>query len=176
MSVFNIILLAVVIIIAVILVYAASKPDSFHVERSVTIKAPPEKIFPLINDFHLWNEWTPYNKDPAMQKTYSGNASGVGAAYAWEGNKDVGKGDITITATTPPEKIELELHMIEPFEGRNRVVFTLSASGDTTKVTWNLYDKPKFMLKVMGLFLNMDNMIGNDFEVGLARLKTFVEK
>lgn len=176
MSVLAIILLAVVIIIGVILIYAASKPSVFHVERSVTIKAPPEKIFPLINDFHLWNDWTPYNKDPAMKKTYSGNASGAGAAYAWEGNKDVGKGEIMITATTPPETIEMDLHMIEPFEGRNRVVLTLSASGDTTKVTWNLYDKPKFMLKVMGLFLNMNNMIGKDFEVGLARLKTLAEK
>lgn len=176
MSVLAIILLAVVIIIVGILIYAATKPDVFHVERSVTIKAPQEKIFTLLNDFHLWNDWTPYNKDPAMKKTYSGNASGVGAAYAWEGNKDVGKGEIMITATTPPETIEMDLHMIEPFEGRNRVVFTLSASGDTTKVTWNLYDKPKFMLKVMGLFLNMNNMIGKDFEVGLARLKTLAEK
>lgn len=176
MLIFKIVLITVAVIAAAILAYAATKPDTFHVERSIDIKATPEKIFPLINDFHLWNDWTPYNKDPAMKKTFGGNASGVGATYAWEGNKDVGKGDITITATTPPEKIEFDLHMIEPFEGRNRVVFTLNPSGDATKVTWNLYDKQKFMLKVMGIFLNMDYMIGKDFEAGLAKLKLISEK
>ena len=112
------IIIVIVVVIAAILIYASTKPDTFHVERSVTIKAPPEKIFPLINDFHAWNDWTPYNKDPAMKKTYSGSDKGVGTSYAWEGNKQVGRGDITITATTPPSKIEFDLHMIEPFEGQ----------------------------------------------------------
>ncbi|MEQ1555189.1 MAG: SRPBCC family protein, partial [Gallionella sp.] len=106
-------------LIAVVLLYSANKPDIFHVERSVNIQASPEKIFPLINDFHAWNDWTPYNKDAAMKKTFSGAEQGVGAVYAWQGNKNVGKGDITITASTPVSKIVFDLHMVEPFEARN---------------------------------------------------------
>ncbi len=170
------ILIAVVVLLVLILIYAATRPDSFHVERSINIKAAPEKIFAILNDFHLWNDWTPYNKDPAMKKTYSGSSSGKGAMYAWEGNKEVGKGEITITATTPPSKIVMDLHMIEPFEGHNVATFTLSATGDSTTVTWSLDDKHKFIVKVIGLFMNMDKMIGRDFEAGLAKLKTVAEK
>lgn len=170
------IVLFIIIAIAAILLYAATKPDNFHVERSIVIKATPEKIFPYINDFHLWNEWTPYNKDPAMKKTFTGSASGKGAMYAWEGNKEVGKGDIAITASTPPNKVELDLHMIEPFEGRNVVLFTLAAAGETTKVTWGMDGKNNLIVKVMGLFFSMDNMVGKDFENGLARLKQASEK
>lgn len=172
----KIILIVVVVLLAIILIYAASKPDTIHVERSISIKAPQEKIFALINDFHQWNEWTPYNKDPAMKKTYSGSASGKGAMYAWEGNKDVGQGEITITDSTPPNEIALDLHMISPFEGRNSVVFTLSKMGDSIQVTWSLVGKQSYMAKVMGLIFNMDKMIGRDFEVGLAKLKTVSEK
>lgn len=168
--------IAVIVIIALVLIYASTKPDTFHVERSINIKAAPEKIFALINDFHLWNDWTPYNKDPAMKKAYSGNDRGVGAHYAWEGNKEVGKGEISITETTPPNKIVMDLHMIEPFEGHNVATFTLSAAGDSTKVTWSLDDKQKFIVKVIGIFMNMDKMIGGDFETGLARLKVTAEK
>lgn len=168
--------IAIIVIIAAVLIYAATKPDSFHVERSINIKAASEKIFALINDFHLWNDWTPYNKDPAMKKAYSGNDRGVGAHYAWEGNKEVGKGEISITETTPPNKIVMDLHMIEPFEGHNVATFTLSAAGDSTKVTWSLDDKQKFIVKVIGIFMNMDKMIGGDFETGLARLKVTAEK
>ena len=170
------ILIAVFIIPAAVIIYAATKPDTFHVERSVSIKASPEKIFPFINDFHQWDEWTPYNKDPAMKKTFSGSASGTGAAYAWEGNKEVGKGNITITGTTPPNKVELDLHMIEPFEGRNVVVFTLNAAGDSTHVIWGMDGKQNFIVKIMGLFFSMDKMVGKDFEAGLAKLKSVAEK
>ncbi len=172
----KIILIAVVVLLAIILIYAATKPDTIHVERSISIKAPQEKIFALINDFHQWNEWTPYNKDPAMKKTYSGSASGKGAVYAWEGNKDVGQGEITITDSTPPNEIALDLHMISPFEGRNSVVFTLNKSGDSTQVTWSLICKQNYIAKIMGLIFNMDKMIGGDFEAGLAKLKVIAEK
>lgn len=168
--------LVVIILIAVIVIYAASKPDHFHVECSVSIKAPAEKIFALINDLHLWNDWTPYNKDPNMKKTFSGSALGVGAHYAWEGNKEVGKGEITIRTSTLPQRIEFDLHMIEPFEGHNLATFTFTPDGDTTKVTWSLDDKQKLMVKVMSLFMDMDKMIGKDFEVGLAQLKVLAEK
>lgn len=172
----KIILIAVVVLLAIILIYAASRPDTLHVERAININAPQEKIFALINDFRQWNEWTPYNKDPAMKKSYSGSTSGKGAMYAWEGNKDVGQGEISITDSTPPHEIALDLHMISPFEGRNSVVFTLNKSGDSTQVTWSLICKQNYVSKIMGLIFNMDKMIGGDFEVGLAKLKTVAEK
>jgi uncharacterized protein YndB with AHSA1/START domain len=168
--------IAIAVLIAVLLLYASTKPDTFHVERSVHINASPEKIFPLINDFHLWDAWTPYNKDPAMKKTYSGSNSGKGAHYAWEGNKQVGQGEITITNTTPPSQLVFDLHMIKPFEGRNVATFTLTESGNTTQVTWCIDDKHKLMQKTIALFVNLDNVIGKDFEVGLARLKAVAEK
>jgi len=172
----KIIAIAVVILLAIILIYAATEPDTMHVERSISIKAPSENIFGLINDFHQWNEWTPYNKDPSMKKTYSGSPSGKGAAYAWEGNKDVGKGEIAITESIPSSRIVFDLHMIEPFEGRNVATFTLKPAGDFTEVTWSLDDKQKLLVKVIGIFMNMDKMIGGDFETGLAKLKTVAEK
>jgi hypothetical protein len=168
--------LIIIVLIALILIYAATRPDDFHVQRSIDIKAPPEKIFGLINDLHRWNEWTPYNKDPAMKKTYSGSASGKGAAYAWEGNKEVGKGEIAITESIPSSRIAFDLHMITPFEGRNVAAFTLAAAGDSTRVTWGLDDNQKLMVKVMCIFINMDKMIGKDFEAGLANLKTVAER
>jgi len=169
-------IVAIIVLLAIILTYASTKPDSFHVERSISIHATPEKIFAFLNDFQLWNEWTPYNKDPSMKKTFSGSASGKGASYAWEGNKEVGKGEIAITGTTPPNKIELDLHMIKPFEGRNVVVFTLNTTGDSTSVTWGMDGRQNYIVKVMGLFISMDNMVGKDFEVGLAKLKVAAEK
>lgn len=168
--------IVVAILITIVLIYAATKPNTFHVERTIDVKAPPEKLFALVNDFHQWEAWSPYNKDPAMKKTFSGSASGKGAMYAWEGNKDVGRGEITITDTTPPKEIDMALHMIEPFEGRNHVVLSFDAKGDTTTVTWALEDQHTYLLKIISTFLNLDRMIGKDFEVGLARLKTAAEK
>ncbi len=167
---------AIAVIVLLMLIYSATKPDILHVERSIDIKVPREKIFGLINDFHQWDAWTPYNKDPAMTKTYSGNASGKGAAYAWQGNKEVGQGEIAITESVLPSRIAFDLHMIKPFEGRNHVVFALKAAGNTTTVSWILEDKQTYFAKLMGVFINMDKMIGRDFEIGLARLKSFAEK
>lgn len=172
----KIIVIAVVLLLAIILIYAVSRPDTIHVERSISIKAPQEKIFAFINDFRQWDEWTPYNKDPAMKKTYSGSASGKGAMYAWEGNSEVGQGEISITDSSPSHEIACDLHMIKPFEGRNSVVFTLSKAGDSTQVTWSLICKQNFLAKIMGLIFDMDKMIGGDFEVGLAKLKVIAEK
>ncbi len=168
--------IVIVAIIVAILIYAASKPDVTIVERSIVIKATPEKIFALINDFHQWDKWTPYNKDPAMKKTYSANTSGKGAAYAWEGNSAVGKGDISITESEPPARIAFNLHMIKPFEGNNHVVFALKAAGDSTAVSWILEDKQSYFVKILGIFLNIDKMVGRDFEMGLANLKALAEK
>lgn len=172
----KLIVIAVIVLLAIVLIYAANRPDTIHVVRSIDIKATPEKIFPLINDFHQWSDWTPYNKDPAMKKTYSGSASGKGAMYAWEGNKEVGQGEIAITGSTPSSEVALDLHMIKPFEARNAVVFSLSKAGDSTRVKWSLVGTQNFMSKFMGLIFNMDKMIGGDFEVGLARLKAVAER
>ncbi|MBI5890061.1 MAG: SRPBCC family protein [Nitrosomonadales bacterium] len=170
--------IAIVVVVAIltVLIYAATLPNSLHIERSIKIKAAPQKIFALINDFHRWEEWTPYNKDQAMKKTYSGSADGTGARYAWEGNKEVGKGEITIIESASPSRIALDLHMIEPFEARNHVVFALKAEGDSTTVSWIMEGAQTYFVKVMGVFFNMDKMVGKDFEAGLARLKALAEK
>jgi uncharacterized protein YndB with AHSA1/START domain len=168
--------IAAVVIVLAILIYAATKPDVFHVERAIDIKASPERLFGLINDFHQWDAWTPYNKDPAMKKTYSAISCGKGATYAWEGNKEVGKGEIAITESEPSSRIAFDLHMITPFEGRNHVVFALKAAGGITTVTWILEDTQSFFVRLVGVFINMDKMIGKDFEVGLAKLKSVAEK
>ena len=113
---------------------------------------------------------------PCDEKTYGGSESGKGAYYTWEGNQEVGQGEITIAETTPPNQLVFDLHMMKPFEGRNIATFTLTPAGDATTVTWSLDDKQKLMMKVMSLFVNMDKMIGKDFETGLANLKQVVEK
>ena len=122
----NIVLIAVVVLVAAVLIFAKTKPDTFHVQRSSNIKAPPAKIFPLINDLHSWAQWSPYEKlDPAMRKTHSGEPSGKGAVYAWEGNMKAGAGSVEIADTVPPSRVHIDLHMIKPFEGHNKVEFRL---------------------------------------------------
>jgi uncharacterized protein YndB with AHSA1/START domain len=166
-----------VVLIAAILIYAATKPDTFTVQRQTSIKAPPEKIFALINDLRGWGAWSPYEKkDPAMKRTYGGAASGKGAVYAWEGNKNVGKGRMEITDTSPPSKIVIKLDFISPFEGHNIAEFTMQPRGDATTVTWAMYGPSPYMAKLMGTFMNMDRMIGTDFEAGLANMKAIAER
>ena len=135
--------------------------DTFRVERKVSIKAPPEKIYALIEDLHAWGAWSPYEKkDPAMQRTFSGAASGKGAIYEWDGNKNVGKGRMEITDTSPPSKIVIKLDFIRPFEGHNIAEFTLEPQGDATNVTWAMHGPAPFISKLMQVFINMDAMIG----------------
>jgi uncharacterized protein YndB with AHSA1/START domain len=169
------------IAIAVVLILAATKPDTFRVQRATTVKAPPEKIFPLINDFHQWGTWSPYeNKDPAMKRSYSGAASGKGAVYAWDGNKSVGSGRMEILDTSAPSKIVIKLDFFTPFEGHNTAEFTMLPQGDatnaTTNVTWLMHGPSPFMGKIMHVFINMDRMVGKDFEIGLANLKKLTER
>ena len=167
----------IAIAIAAILILAAVKPDTFSVVRSAAIKAPPEKIFPLINDFHQWGSWSPYEtKDPAMQRTFSGAARGKGAVYAWNGNKNVGSGRMEILDAPPPSKVVIKLDFLKPFEAHNTAEFTFVPQGDTTTVTWLMHGPAPLMSKVMQVFINMDNMIGKDFEAGLANLKAIAEK
>jgi len=134
---FKIIATVVVVIIAAVLLFATTEPDTFRFQRTASIKAPPEKIFPFINDLQRFNTWNPYEKkDPNMKGAYSGPGAGKGAAYAFAGNKDVGKGSIEITESSPPNQVSMRLTMLEPFEARNNVEFTLQPRGETTEVTW----------------------------------------
>jgi hypothetical protein len=169
--------IAIVILVASVLIFAATKPDTFRVQRSASIKAPPDKIFPLINDFKRWDAWSPWEKkDPAMKRTWGSTTSGKGAKYAWEGNGDVGQGSMEITESVPPSKVALKLDFVKPFEGHNVVDFTLEPKGDTTNVTWAMQGPAPFISKIMQVFCNMDSMVGKDFEAGLANLKAAAEK
>ena len=162
--------------IAAVLLFAATKPDTFQVQRATTIKAPPEVIFPLINDYRNWATWSPYEKkDPAMKKTYSGAPRGKGAVYEWEGNKNVGKGRMEIVDAVPPFKVTIKLDFSEPFEAHNSVEFTLTRQGDSTRVAWEMQGPASYVSKVMQVFVDMDRMVGADFEAGLARLRTLAE-
>src|SRR3954462_1535863 len=165
------------IAVAIILILAATKPNTFSVRRATTVKAPPDRIFPLINDFHQWGTWSPYeNKDPAMKRSYSGAASGEGAVYAWEGNKNVGSGRMEILDSSAPSKTVIKLDFFAPFEAHNTAEFTMLPQGDATNVTWLMHGPLPFMGKIMHVFINMDRMVGKDFEIGLANLKRLTEK
>ena len=166
----------VVVAIAGVLLYAATKPDSFRVQRTVLINAPSDKVFPLINDVKAFTTWSPFDKkDPAMKRTFGAVTAGKGATYAWEGNKDVGQGSMEIVESGP-RKVLIKLDIVKPFEAHNMAEFLLEPKGDSTSVTWAVYGPSPYMSKVMGTFMNIDDMIGRDFEKGLADLKAAAEK
>jgi uncharacterized protein YndB with AHSA1/START domain len=176
-----IIAVVLAIAIAIVLILAATKPGRFSVQREISVKAPPEKIFPLINDFHQWGLWSPYeHKDPAMKRSYSGAADGKGAVYGWDGDKNVGSGRMEILDASLPSKIVIKLDFFKPFEGHNTAEFTMLPQGDatnlTTNLTWLMHGPAPFISKLMQVFMNIDNMIGKDFEIGLANLKRLTEK
>jgi len=168
--------------LAVVLMMAASKPDAFRVQRGTTIKADPTKVFSFINDFHNWAAWSPFEKlDPDMQKTFSGAASGKGAVYEWKGNNKAGAGRMEILessspSTAAPGKIVIKLDFLKPFEGHNTSEFTMSPRGNSTDVSWAVYGPSPFMMKIMHVFVNMDQLMGKDFEAGLANLKALSER
>jgi hypothetical protein len=164
----EIVVLAVVVPIAAVLIFAATRPGSFAVQRTTSINAAPDRIFPFIEDFNRWRLWSPYeNKDPSMKRTVSGAGSG---------NSQVGKGRIEITDTSAPVRVTIKLDMIKPMEGHNIVNFTLEPRGGATQVTWAMQGSCAYVAKLMGLFLDMDKMMGRDFEIGLANLKTQAER
>jgi uncharacterized protein YndB with AHSA1/START domain len=165
------------LLIAALLIYAAIKPDSFRIERTTTINAPPDKVFSLINDFHQWEAWSPWEKiDPALKRTYSGASSGKGAIYEWNGNKEIGHGRMEITESAPPSKIALKLDFVKPFEAHNTVEFTLATQGDSTTVTQAMYGPSPYISKLMSIFFSMEKMVGEKYEEGLANLKAIAEK
>ena len=162
--------------LAILLAVASTKPDALHVERTARIDAPPQEIFPLIEDFRRWGPWSPYEKrDPAMKRSYGGAERGEGAVYAWEGNRDIGKGRMEIVESVPPSRVALKLDFAEPFEAHNVVQFTLEPEGAATRVTWAMQGPSSFVSKLMSVFIDMDDMIGRDFEAGLANLKALAE-
>jgi hypothetical protein len=172
---------ALALIIAVVLMLAAAKPNTFRIERSATLNAPADRIFPLISDFHQWLNWSPWEgRDPALKRTYSGAERGKGAVYAWDGNKNVGSGRMEILEasppSSPPSKVVIKLDFLKPFEAHNTAEFTMLPQGGATSVTWVMHGPAPFMSKLMQVFMNMDRMIGRDFEAGLANLKTITEK
>ena len=166
-----------VIMVAAVLAFAATRPDSLHIQRVTVINAPPETIFPLINDFHRWSSWSPYeNVDPAMKRTYSGAANGPGAVYEWEGNMQIGQGRMEITDTSQASSVTIKLDFIKPLEGHDIARFTLVPEGEATTVTWTMDGPSRYVGKLIGVFVNMDTMIGDQFDTGLANLKAIAEK
>lgn len=151
--------------------------DTYNVERSVTIEAPPARIYDQIANFHNWTNWSPWeDRDPELRRTYSGAESGTGATYGWSGNRKAGQGRMEITDATEPERVQIELVFEKPWKARNDTLFTIAPQGSGSRVTWSLTGKNTLMTKVMGIFKTMDKFLGPDFDKGLARLKATTEK
>ena len=171
-----ILLTAATLAIVALAAYAATRPDTFRIARTTGIKAAPDAIFPLIEDLRSNEAWSPYyRKDPAMKGSYSGPARGAGAAFEFEGNKDVGAGRVSILDSAPPGRVRMRLQMFKPFSADNEVEFTLAPRGEATEVTWAMQGRVPFLGKLMHLVVDCDSMVGRDFEAGLANLKAIVE-
>lgn len=169
-------LLIITIGIIILFSFASKTPSKFHVERSLAVAAPPEQVFSLINDFHAWGKWSPYEKlDPKMKKTYSGSESGPGAVYEWQGKWRAGAGRMEITKISEPIRVTLAIDFIKPFKAHNIVVFSIVPVDDETIVTWAMDGTHAFFMKVLAEFIDMDKMIGKDFEEGLLNLKAVAE-
>ncbi len=168
--------IVILVLVAAVLAFAASKPNTFHVQRSISIKASPETIYPLVSDWHNFLTWSPFEKDPAMKRTFKGATSAKGAIYEWDGNNKVGAGRIEIMEAVAPSRLVMQLDMIRPIKAQNTVEFTFAVKGGTTDVTWAMTGKVPFMGKLMGLVMNCEKMCGSQFEEGLAKLKSLAEQ
>lgn len=170
------ILLVLLVAIVLFLGYAATRPDTFHVERSASIAAPAAAIYPHLVDFHRWEAWSPWEKlDPAMTREFGGAEGTVGATYAWAGNSKVGKGKMTLTEAEPASRLAIRLEFLEPFASTSVAAFALSPEGEGTRVTWTMDGDQSFLEKVICIFMDMDKLVGGDFEKGLASLKQVTE-
>ena len=170
------IILIILVLLAALLIYIMTRPNTFRVKRSAMIDAPPEKVFPLINDFHQWERWSPWEKlDPALRRTHSGAEAGKGAIYEWSGNKKVGQGRMEIVDSFAPSKCLIKLDFLKPFKSSNMTEFTLEPRDKSTEVNWEMYGPSPFMTKAMSLFGGMDKMVGKDFEKGLANMRAAAE-
>ncbi|OWP50210.1 SRPBCC family protein [Pseudomonas nitroreducens] len=169
--------LVMALAVAVVLVLAANRPGTFRVERTACIQAPPEKVQGYIEDFHLWAQWSPFEKlDPQMQRSFSGTDKGRGAVYAWEGNGKAGAGRMEILEIDPGSRVTIALDFRKPFKASNTAEFTLVPRDGGTEVTWAMFGPVPFVAKIMHLFFDVDRMVGKDFEAGLANLKALAEK
>jgi len=176
MATWKIIVIVLVVAVAAILLYAWTRPDTFRVQRSIAIKAPPDRIVALIDDFRAFPQWSPWEKrDPNLKRSLSGAPKGKGAKYAWEGNSQVGSGSMEILEATPT-RVVTRLDFLKPFEAHNTAEWTLVPAGDTTTVTWAMYGPSPYISKLIGVFMSMDSMVGKDFEAGLAAMKAVAEK
>ncbi|TMA11498.1 MAG: polyketide cyclase [Deltaproteobacteria bacterium] len=170
------IFIGLVVIVVVFVVIVALQPSEFRVARTATISAPPPAVFAQVNDFHKWAAWNPWGKiDPAMKQAYDGAPAGTGAIYTWTGNNEVGEGRMTITESRPSDLIRIKLEFFKPFAATNTAEFTFKPEGNQTAVTWSMTGQNNFMAKAVHLFMNMDKMVGGQFEQGLASMKSLVE-
>lgn len=170
-------LIIAVVLVAALLLYAQTRPDTFRIERTISIHAQGEKVFAFISDLHAWTSWSPWErKDPAMKKTYNGASQGKGAVLDWDGNKDVGTGRMEVLESTPTSKVLIQLDFFKPFEAHNRAEFTLTPKARFTEVTWAMYGPQPYMMKLMGFCCDQDKMVGKDFEAGLSSLKALAEQ
>ena len=169
-------ILIALLIIVVAFVVVALQPSEFRVERSTVVAAPGPAVFRQVNDFHNWANWSPWEKrDPAMKRVYEGAPAGTGAVYRWDGNKEVGAGSMTIVESRPSDLVRIKLEFLKPFRATNTAEFTFKPEGDRTAVTWSMTGHNNFMAKAVHLFINIDKMIGDDFERGLAQMKQVAE-
>jgi hypothetical protein len=172
----KIFLISLAVIVLVLVVVVAMQPSEFRVARSTAISGPPPAVFAQVNDFHKWEAWNPWGKiDPAMKQAYEGAPAGSGAVYTWVGNNEVGEGRMTIIESRPSEVIRIKLEFFKPFAATNTAEFTFKPEGNQTAVTWSMFGEKNFMAKAVHLFMNMDKMIGGQFEKGLASMKSIVE-
>jgi polyketide cyclase/dehydrase/lipid transport protein len=170
------ILIALAVVVAGLVVVIALQPADFRVSRTATIAAPAPVVFAQVNDFHNWAAWSPWAKlDPAMKQTYEGAAAGPGAVYTWVGNREVGEGRMTIVESRPGDLVRVRLDFVKPFAGTSVAEFTFRPEGDRTAVTWTMTGEKNFVAKGIHLVMNMDRMIGDQFDKGLAAMKTVAE-
>lgn len=167
---------AIAVVFAAFALFVATRPAEFRIARTATIAAPAAAVFAQVNDFHNWEGWSPWAKlDPEMKVTYGGESSGVGATYEWSGNDKVGEGLMTIAEVRPGELVRIDLEFQRPMATSNTAEFTFVPEGDRTVVTWSMAGKNNFIAKAAGLFLDIDEMVGGDFEKGLAQMKVAAE-
>lgn len=173
----KIVLIAIAVIVVVFLAVVAMQPSDFRVVRSATIAAPAPAVFAQVNELRKWEAWSPWaKKDPQMKQTYEGAPAGTGAITAWAGNHEVGEGRMTIVESRPGELIRFKLEFFKPFTATNTAEFAFRPEGNQTVVTWSMSGQKNFIAKALHLFMDMDKMIGGDFEAGLANLKAVTEK
>lgn len=169
-------LIGLVVLVLVLVAVIASRPSTYHVERAAVVAAPPAVVFAEINDFHAWTHWSPWaHRDPQMTQSFDGPATGVGATYGWTGNNEVGEGRMIIIESRPPERVALKLEFIKPMAGSALTTFTVMPTAQGTSVTWAMDGESDFLHKAVGLVMDMDAMIGKDFEDGLGKLKSYAE-